>query len=100
MNKARFLREDKRRKCVKKYARKRAEYKTILKDQHASPEEKHVARVKLQSLPRDSNPNRITNRCSITGRCGGYIRDWGVSRIVFRRMAHRGLIPGVLKSSW
>jgi small subunit ribosomal protein S14 len=54
----------------------------------------------LAKLPRDASPVRLKNRCSITGRAHGYIRKFGISRICFREMAHRGLIPGVTKSSW
>jgi small subunit ribosomal protein S14 len=54
----------------------------------------------LAKLPRDASPVRVKNRCAITGRAHGYIRKFGVSRICFREMAHRGLIPGVTKSSW
>ncbi|MDX1931264.1 MAG: 30S ribosomal protein S14 [Capsulimonadales bacterium] len=54
----------------------------------------------LANLPRDASPVRLKNRCSITGRSHGYMRKFGISRITFREMAHRGLIPGVTKSSW
>lgn len=54
----------------------------------------------LSKLPRDASPTRLKNRCSITGRSHGFMRKFGVSRITFREMAHRGLIPGVTKSSW
>jgi small subunit ribosomal protein S14 len=54
----------------------------------------------LSALPRNSNPNRVRNRCMITGRPRGYMRQFGVSRIVFREMASNGLIPGVKKASW
>ncbi|WP_185868339.1 30S ribosomal protein S14 [Blattabacterium cuenoti] len=54
----------------------------------------------LQKLPRDASPVRLRNRCSITGRCRGYMRKFGVSRIVFRNLVSQGLIPGVKKASW
>ncbi len=54
----------------------------------------------LSRLPKNSNPNRIRNRCQLTGRSRGYIRRFGLSRIAFREMALKGLIPGVTKSSW
>lgn len=56
--------------------------------------------VGLQKLPRDSSPVRLNNRCPITGRTRGFLRDFGVSRIVFREMALEGKIPGVRKASW
>lgn len=54
----------------------------------------------LSRLPRDANPARLHNRCAITGRPRGYLRKYGVSRIVFRNLAHAGAIPGVHKASW
>jgi small subunit ribosomal protein S14 len=54
----------------------------------------------LSRLPRDASPVRVHNRCKITGRPHGYLRKYGVSRIVFRNLAHAGLIPGVHKASW
>ena len=54
----------------------------------------------LQKLPRDASPVRMHNRCPLTGRSRGYIRKFGISRIVFREMALEGKIPGVRKSSW
>jgi len=51
-------------------------------------------------LPLNSSPSRLKNRCAVTGRSRGYIRKFGLSRITFREMAHRGFLPGVTKSSW
>ncbi len=56
--------------------------------------------VELQKLPRNSSPTRLNNRCPISGRSRGFIRDFGVSRIVFREMALEGKIPGIRKASW
>jgi len=56
--------------------------------------------IKLQKLPRDASPIRVRNRCSQTGRCRGYLRKFGVSRIALRELALEGQIPGVVKSSW
>ena len=81
-------REVKRIKLVERYAAKRAAYKEA-GDQEG-----------LASLPRNSNPIRVHNRCKITGRPKGYMRMFGVSRIQFREMASAGLIPGVKKASW
>lgn len=81
-------REVKRQKLVDKYAAKRAELKAA-GDYDA-----------LQKLPRNSNPIRLHNRCKLTGRPKGYIRQFGLSRICFREMANSGLIPGVKKASW
>nr|BBC77532.1 ribosomal protein S14 [Nitzschia sp. PL1-4] len=56
--------------------------------------------LKIQKLPRDSSKIRIRNRCWKTGRPRGFLRDFGLSRHVFRNMAHQGLLPGIIKSSW
>ena len=81
-------REVKRRKLVDKYADKRAKLKALGEYQE------------LSRLPRNSNPIRLHNRCNLTGRPKGYIRQFGISRIVFRELASKGLIPGVKKASW
>ena len=92
-------REKKRKKLVEKYAENRKE----LKQQFMKAEdlgEKIELHRKLQRLPRNSAPNRVRNRCWLTGRPRGYYRDFGLSRNVMREMAHEGLLPGVVKSSW
>jgi small subunit ribosomal protein S14 len=81
-------REVKRAKLAKKYAEKRARLKA---------EGDYVG---LSRLPKNSNPNRMHNRCKITGRPRGYMRQFGISRITFREMASAGLLPGVKKASW
>lgn len=91
-------REVKRAKLVAKYAAKRAQLKETIRT--GSPEEAYEAARKLQDLPLNSNPIRLHNRCKLTGRPRGYIRQFGLSRIQFREMASKGLIPGVKKASW
>jgi len=81
-------REVKRKKLVDKYAEKRAKLKA---------EGDYVG---LSRIPRNSNPIRLHNRCSLTGRPKGYMRQFGISRITFREFASNGLIPGVRKASW
>jgi small subunit ribosomal protein S14 len=81
-------REVKRAKLVAKYAEKRAQLK---KDGDFEA---------LQALPKNASPVRLHNRCKLTGRPKGYIRQFGISRIQFREMASAGLIPGVKKASW
>ena len=88
-----------RRKISARYRDRRLELKAILKSSSATNEEKSVARIKLEKLPRDANPNRIRNRCVVTGRPRAY-RKFGLSRITFREMALKGEIPGVTKASW
>ena len=91
-------REVKRAKLVAKFAAKRAALKKIVNT--GDPVEAFEAAQKLQSIPRNANPIRLHNRCKITGRPKGYIRQFGISRIQFREMASQGLIPGVTKASW
>ena len=81
-------REVKREKLINKYAEKRAALKAA-GDYQA-----------LQTLPKNWSPGRAHNRCKITGRPKGYMRQFGISRVTFREMANKGLIPGVKKASW
>ena len=81
-------REAKRAKMVEKYAAKRKALKEA------------GDYVALAQLPKNSSPVRMHNRCLITGRPKGYIRQFGISRITFREMASQGLIPGIKKASW
>ena len=83
-----MAREKKRRKMVAKYADRRRRLKA-----EGNWEE-------LQKLPRNSSPVRLNNRCALTGRSRGYLRKFGVCRIVFRELALAGKIPGVRKASW
>lgn len=91
-------REVKRAKLVAKYAAKRAALKKIIATGDAM--EAYEAARKLQDIPANANPIRLHNRCKLTGRPRGYIRQFGISRIQFREMASAGLIPGVKKASW
>jgi small subunit ribosomal protein S14 len=81
-------RERKRQKLADKYAAKRATLKA---------EGDYDA---LQRIPKNASPVRLHNRCKITGRPRGYMRQFGISRVLFREMANKGLIPGVRKASW
>ncbi|MFM7473532.1 MAG: 30S ribosomal protein S14 [Crocinitomicaceae bacterium] len=96
-------RERKRERLVNRFAEKRAELTKILKSTDASEEvqsQKWEAMMKLQQLPANSAKIRKHNRCGLTGRPRGYMRDFGISRVTFREMALEGKIPGVRKSSW
>jgi small subunit ribosomal protein S14 len=86
--KSKIAKERQRQEMVEKYAELRKELKA--KGDYEA----------LQKLPRDSSPTRLHNRCEITGRPRGYLRKFKMSRISFRELAHKGLIPGVKKSSW
>jgi small subunit ribosomal protein S14 len=91
---------DKRRKLVKKFANRRARLKAITKNQELSMEERFAAQLKLAQLPRNSAPNRIRNRCELTGRPRAYYRKMKMSRMALRELGNKGLIPGLVKSSW
>lgn len=93
-------RDVKRAKLVEKYAAKRAELKAIIKDVNTSDEDRWAAVLKLQELPRDSSPSRQRNRCNVTGRPHGYLRKFGLSRIMLREHMMRGEVPGLKKASW
>jgi len=93
-------RDIKRQALVKKYAPKRKALEAIINDQSRSEEERYQARLKLQALPRNSNPTRLRNRCEVTGRPRGTYRKFGLGRIKLRESAMRGEIPGLVKASW
>lgn len=91
---------DYRKELTARYMKLRLELRTKSKDIKLSQEEREEARRELGKLPKNSNPNRVRNRCSQTGRPRAYMRKFGLCRIKFREMAHAGEIPGVTKSSW
>lgn len=93
-------REQKRRDTVKKYAAKRAELMAIFNDTNVSAEDRRAARQKLQSLPRNSSPVRLRNRCALTGRPRGVFSKFGIARGKLRDLMMRGEVPGVVKASW
>ncbi len=93
-------REEKRRKLADKYAAKRAALVAQVNDTTLSDEERMNARLALQQLPRNANPTRQRNRCSLTGRPRGVFRKFGLCRNKLREMAFRGEVPGMTKASW
>ncbi len=97
--KAIIEREKKRAQMVRKYARQRAELKRIANDPKVSFEQQLEARRTLHLLPKNSSPIRRRNRCFATGRPRGYIRFFGMCRIVFREQALLGNLPGIRKAS-
>ena len=93
-------RQHKREDLVAKYAKKYAELKAVIDDAKRSDEERYVARLELQKLPRNANPTRLRNRCELTGRPRGNFRMFGLGRSKIRDLAFKGDIPGVIKASW
>lgn len=96
-------RERKRERMVQKQATKRAELTAILKSSANDEEtmtQKWDAMIKLQKMSPDGSKIRLHNRCKLTGRPRGYMRQFGISRVTFREMALFGKIPGVTKASW
>ena len=93
-------REKKRAYLVKKYSTKRNALKEIINDFGKSENERYNARLQLQALPRNANPTRQRNRCSLTGRPRGTFRKFGLARNKLREVAFRGEIPGLTKASW
>ena len=95
-----ILRDQHRRDLHAKYAGRRAEIKKELKRAWGDPETVAQLYDELRKLPLNSSPTRLHNRDKVDGRPKAYMRKFGLSRITFREMVHRGLLPGVKKSSW
>ena len=91
---------ERRRRLTKKFAGRRTRLKAIARDKAKPMEERFAAVLKLAELPRNSSATRIRNRCEITGRPRGYYRKHKLSRIALRGLGSKGMIPGLLKSSW
>jgi small subunit ribosomal protein S14 len=98
--KSMVMRQRHREAAVKRYAKKRAELKEIIRNPKSSDEARAEAQKKLQKLPRDANPIRLRNRCALTGRPHGFYRKFGLSRTKLRETTMRGEIPGLSKASW
>ncbi|OCG73499.1 30S ribosomal protein S14 [Microbacterium sediminis] len=98
--KSKIARNEQRKAVVARYAEQRAQLKKTLVDPNASDDEREAARVGLQKLPRNASPVRVRSRDAIDGRPRGVLTKFGISRVRFRDMAHRGELPGVTKSSW
>lgn len=91
---------NRRRKMTKSMAGRRARLKAIARDKDKPMEDRFAASLKLAELPRNSSPTRIRNRCEVTGRPRAYYRKLKMSRIAMRELGSKGLIPGLVKSSW
>jgi small subunit ribosomal protein S14 len=93
-------RNEKRKKLVAKFAKKRGALEAIIADPKASDETRYEARLKIQALPRNANKTRVRNRCALTGRPRGVYSKFGLGRNKLREFAMRGEIPGIVKASW
>lgn len=91
---------ERRRRMSKTAAPRRAKLKAIAKDKNRPLEERFAATLKLAQMPRNSAPTRIRNRCEVTGRPRAFYRKLKMSRIALRELGSKGLIPGLVKSSW
>lgn len=91
---------ERRKKLVLQNAAKYAKLRAIADDELRDETERLMARLKMAELPRNGNPTRVRNRCELTGRSRAYYRKFRLSRIMLRELANKGLIPGVIKSSW
>ena len=91
---------NRRRKLSKKHSGRRARLKAIARDKNKPMEERFAARLKLAQLQRNGSPTRVRNRCEVTGRPRAFYRKLKMSRIALRDLGNKGLIPGLVKSSW
>ena len=98
--KSKIARNNQRAVIVERYAAKRRELKKALVDPAGTDASREAARVGLQKLPKNASPVRVRSRDVIDGRPRGVLTKFGISRVRFRDMAHRGELPGVTKSSW
>jgi small subunit ribosomal protein S14 len=91
---------NRRRKLTKKFSSKRTRLQEITHDKSRPMEERFAATLKLAALPRNSSRTRIRNRCEVTGRPRAFYRKLKMSRIALRELGSKGVIPGLVKSSW
>ena len=92
--------DKRRRRMAKKFSGRRTRLRAIARDKTKPIEERFAATLKLAEMPRNANPTRIHNRCEISGRPKAYYRKLKMSRIALRELGSKGMIPGLLKSSW
>ena len=95
-----IVKNNKRKDKATRYYKYRTELRNKAVNVKASDEEKAQARLKLEKLPRNTSPNRVINRCQLTGRPRGNYKKFGLSRMAFRQLALDGKLPGVTKASW
>lgn len=98
--KSKIARNEQRKVVVARYAERRRALKETIRSPQSTGLQKEEAQLALQKLPRDASPTRVRNRDGLDGRPRGYLRDFGLSRVTVRDLAHRGALPGVTKASW
>ena len=98
--KSSIVKNNKRKEKAFKYRALRSELRKKVSNLKLSEEERNSASILLQKLPKNSSLSRVVRRCNISGRPRGNLRRFGLSRLMFRQLAHQGKIPGVIKSSW
>ena len=98
--KSSIAKNEKRRVKAEKFEPVRRELREQVSNLKLSHEERYLASIKLQKLPKSGSRCRVVSRCRVTGRARGTLRRFGLSRLVFREFAHKGYISGVIKSSW
>ncbi|MEU6726400.1 30S ribosomal protein S14 [Nonomuraea wenchangensis] len=96
--KSKIAANERRKAVVARYARRRAELKELIRT--GAPQDRADAARELARQPRDASATRVRNRDSVDGRPRGHLTKFGLSRVRFREMAHRGELPGVTKASW
>jgi small subunit ribosomal protein S14 len=94
------VKQKRRERLVQLKREKRQALKAIILDMTKSDEERALAVRNLNKMPKNSSKVRLRNRCRLTGRSRGYLRKFQLSRLCFREMASKGLIPGIMKASW
>jgi small subunit ribosomal protein S14 len=91
---------ERKRRLTKKFAARRQRLRDVANNEGLTMEERFEARLKLAALPRNGAAIRIRNRCEVTGRPRGFYRKMKMSRIALRELGNKGLVPGLVKSSW
>lgn len=97
---SKIAKNEQRRRIVARHAVRRAELKEIIRDPGSGDEARTAALRELRRQPRDASATRVRNRDSVDGRPRGHLRQFGLSRVNLRKLAHAGFLPGVRKSSW
>ncbi|MBS0620086.1 MAG: 30S ribosomal protein S14 [Verrucomicrobia bacterium] len=98
--KSSIAKQKRRERLVSLKWEKRQGLKKIIVDMNKSEEERHMAKMQLNQMPKNSSPVRLRSRCQFTGRARGCLKKFKLSRLCFREMANTGLIPGIVKASW